>query len=87
MQRNEAEIGSSNVKDLSKETFQLQIPVLHQNKYIYKAGSLSLIQVWAEYNYKVSDVSDSQQNIETSCNSKLKVPNLKICVLKLQKNY
>ena len=38
-----------------------------------------------QFKEKVPDVSDSHQNIETSCNSKLKLPNLKICVSKLQK--
>ena len=35
---------------------------------------------------KVPDVSHSHQNIETSCNSKLKLPNLKIYLSKLQKD-
>ena len=62
-------------------------PVLHQSKCISKAGPLGLRQVWAEYKYKVPDVSDFHRNIGTSCNSKLKLPNLKICVSKFQKNY
>ena len=41
-QRNETENGSSNIKDLSTETFQLQMSVLHQS------GPLTLRQVWAE---------------------------------------
>ena len=40
--------------------------------------------MWEGYKDKVPDVSDDHQNIETSCNSKLKLPNLKICV---SKNY
>ena len=40
--------------------------------------------MWAGYKDKVPDVSDDHQNIGTSCNSKLKLPNLKICV---SKNY
>ena len=75
------------MKDPSTETFQLQMPVLHWSKCIYKAGPSSLRQVWAEYKDKVPDVSDSHRNIGTSCNSKLKSPNLKICVSKLQKDY
>ena len=39
-----------------------------------------------QYKDKVSDVSDYHQNIGTSCNSKPKLPNLKICVLKLEKD-
>ena len=75
------------MKDPSTETFQLQMPVLHRSKYIYKAGPSSLRQAWAEYKDKVPDASDSHRNIGTSCNSKLKSPNLKICVSKLQKDY
>ena len=40
IQRNETENGSSNIKDPSTETFQLQMPVLHQSKCISKAGPL-----------------------------------------------
>ena len=76
-----------NIKDPSAETLQLQVPVLHQSKCISKAGPPSLRQVWAEYKVKVPDVLDSHQNIGTSCNSKLKLPNSKICVSKLQKDY
>ena len=63
------------------------MPVLHQSKFISKAGLSSLRQVWAEYKDKVPDVSDSHQNTGTSCNFKHKLPNLKICVPKLQKDY
>ena len=87
IQRNETENGSSNIKVPSTETFQLQIPVMHQSKFISKASPSSLRRVWAEYKDKVPDVSDSHRNIETSCNFKLKQPNLKICVSKLQKGY
>ena len=41
MQRNETQNGSPNIKDPSTETFQLQMPVLHQSKCISKAGPLS----------------------------------------------
>ena len=82
IQRNETGNGSSNIKDLLTETFQLQIPVLLQSKCISKAGFSSLRQVWAEYKDKVPDVSDSDRNIGISCNSKVKLPNLKICVSK-----
>ena len=85
MQKNKTENG------FSTETLQLQMPiqmpVLHQCKCISKAGPLRLRQVWAEYKDKVPDVSDSHRNIGTSCNSKLKLPNLKIYVSKLQKDY
>ena len=87
IQRNEIENRSPNIKNPSTEIFQLQMPVLHQSKCISKAGLSNLRQVWAEYKDKESDVSDSHRNIGTLCNSKLKSPNLKICVSKLQKDY
>ena len=39
---------------------------------IFKAGLSSLSDGWAKYKGKVPDVSDSNQNVETTCNSKLK---------------
>ena len=38
--------------------------------------TVPLRQVWAQYKDKITDVSDSHRNIEISCNSKLKLPNL-----------
>ena len=70
-----------------KHSSYKQMPVLHQSKYISKTGPSSLRRVWAEYKDEVPDVSDYHQNIGTSCNSKLKLPNLKISVSKLQKDY
>ena len=90
IQTNETENGSSDIKDPSAETFQLQMPVLHQSKCILHLKGWSLTfrtRVWAEYKDKVPDVSDSHQNIETSCNFNLELPNLKICISKLQKGY
>ena len=37
IQRNETKNGLPNIKDLSTETFQLQMPVLHQSKSIPKS--------------------------------------------------
>ena len=81
--KNEPENGLSNIKDPSTATFQQQMLVLHQSKYISKAGLSSLRQVWAEYKYKVRDASDTHRNIGTSCSSKLKLPNLKILCIKI----
>ena len=44
---------------------------------ISRAGISSLIGDWAKYKDKVLDVSDSNQNVETTCNSKLKLTGLK----------
>ena len=44
-------------------------------------------RVWAEYKDKLPNVSDSHRNIGTSCNSKLKLPDSKIYVSKIQNDY
>ena len=62
--------------------FHLQMPVLHQSISIPKAGLSSLRPGQAEYRDKINDVSDSHQNIETSCNSKLKLPKFKNLLIK-----
>ena len=63
LQRNGTENGSSNIKDLSTERFQLQIAVLHQSMGISKAVHSSLRHVRAEYKDKKPDVSDFHRNI------------------------
>ena len=64
--------GLSNIKDTSVETSQLQMSVLHQSICIFKADLSSSYDGWAKFKEKVSDVSDLNQNVETTCNSKLK---------------
>ena len=54
------------------ERLQLQMSVLHQSMCIFKAGLSSSYDGWAKYKEKVPDVSDPSQNVETTCNSKLK---------------
>ena len=66
-----------NFKDTFAESFQLQISVLYQSLCIFKAGLPSLSDGWAKYIEKVPDVSNSNQNVETTCNSKLKFTELK----------
>ena len=39
---------------------------------VFKAGLSSSYDGWAKCKEKVPDVSDSNQNVETTCNSKLK---------------
>ena len=63
----------SNIKDTFAESLQLQISVLHQSMSIFKAGLRGSYDAWAEYKEKVPDVSDLNQNVETKCNSKLKL--------------
>ena len=52
--------------------------VLHQSMCIFKTGLPSLSDGWAKYKEKVPDVSDPNQNVERTCNSKLKLQNLKV---------
>ena len=75
---NGTENGLSNIEDTFPESFQLQISVLHQSLCIFKAGLSSLSHGWAKYKQKVPHMSDSNQNLETICNSKLKFAELKI---------
>ena len=43
----------------------------------FKVGLSSLINYWVKYKEKVNDVSYSEQNVETTCNSKLKLTEIK----------
>ena len=46
--------------------------VLHQSMYIFKAGLSISYAGLVKYKEKVPDVSDPNQNVETTYNSKLK---------------
>ena len=73
LQRDGTGNGFSNTKDTFTESLQLQISVLHQRrKYVHPHILPSSYDGWAKYKEKVSDVSDPNQNGETTCNSKLK---------------
>ena len=72
LQRDGTGNGLFNIKDIFAESLQLQMPVLHQSMCIFKAGLSCLCDCWAKYKEKVPDVSDPNQNVETTCNSKLK---------------
>ena len=73
LHRDGTEDGLTSTKDIFAESLQLQISVLHQSMCILKAGlSRSSYDGWAKYKEKVSDVSDPNQNGETTCNFKLK---------------
>ena len=55
--------------------------------YIFKAGVSLLIDGWVNYNEKAPDVSDFNQNLETTCNFKLIFTELKDLLIKrVQRN-
>ena len=88
LQRNWAGNGLSNIKDALAESFQLQVPVLHQSMCIFKAGLSSVSDDWVKYKEKVPDVTDSNKNLETTCNSKLKFRELEnLFIKRVQKIY
>ena len=72
LRRDGTENGLSNTKDTFAESLQLQISVLHQSMCIFKAVLSSSYDNQAKCKEKVSDVSDPNQNGETTCNSKLR---------------
>ena len=53
LQRDETGNGLSNIKDTFEESLQLQMLVLHQSMYIFKAGLSSSYDGWEKYNEKV----------------------------------
>ena len=55
----------SNIKETFEESLQLQMSV-------FNAGLSSSYYGWAKCKEKVPDASDPNQNVETTCNSKLK---------------
>ena len=72
LQRDRTGNGLFSIKDTFAESLHLQMSVLQQSMYIFKAGLSNLYDGWAKYKEKVPDVSDPNQNVETTCNSKLK---------------
>ena len=77
LQRDGTGNGLSNIKDTFAESLQLRMSVLYQSVCIFKPGLSSSYDGWAKYKEKVP-VSEPNQNVETTCNSKLKLHNLKI---------
>ena len=75
--------GLFNIKDTFTENFQLQISVLHQGLCVSKAGLSSLNDGWAKYKEKGPDVSDSNQNVKNTCNSKLMFTEFKDLFIKI----
>ena len=82
LQKDRTGNGLSNIKDIFAESLQLQMSVPHQKMCLFKAGLSSLSDGWAKYKEKVPDVSDPNQNVETTCNSKLKFTELKDSFIK-----
>ena len=87
LQRGGTGNGLFNIKDTFEESLQLQMSILHQSMCIFKVGLSSSYGVQAKYKEKVTDVSDPNQNVVTTCNSKLKFTQLKgLFIKKVQKN-
>ena len=66
--------GLPSTKYAFSESLQLQMSVLHQSMCIFQSSRLvSQVHMMAGKNIKiVVDVSDPNQNVETTCKSKLK---------------
>ena len=61
--------------------------LLHQSMCIFKIGLSSSYDGWAKYKEKVPHVSDPNQNVETTSNSKLKfTEHIDLFIKKVQKN-
>ena len=87
LERNGTGNGLTNIKDTFVESFQLQISVLHQGMCIFKASLSILSDCWARYKEKVPAVSDSNQNVKTTCDSKLRFTKFKdLFIKRLQKS-
>ena len=71
--------------DTFAKSLQLQLSVLHQSMCIFKAGLSSLSDDKEKYIKKAPGVSDSNQNVETTCNSKLKLELKNLFIIRVQK--
>ena len=71
LQRDGTGNGLSNIKDTFAESLQLQILVLHQSMCILRLVS-QVHMMDGQNKEKVPDMSDPNQNVETTSNSKLK---------------
>ena len=76
LQRDGTRNGLSNIKETFAEKLQLKMSVLCTKvQALILEHSVSQVHMMAGQNKckeKVTDVSDSNQNVETTCNSKLK---------------
>ena len=73
LQRDGTRKGLSKSKDTFAESLLLQMLVLHQSMCIFKAGLSGSYDCCVKHREKVPDVSNPNQNVETTCNSKLKL--------------
>ena len=64
--------GLPNIKETFSESLQLRMSVLHHSMCIFKPRLSSSYDGWAKYKEKVPDVPEPNQNVEKTCNSKLK---------------
>ena len=55
--------GLSNIKGTFAESLQLQMSVLHQSMFIFKAGLSSSYDCCSKYKEKAPDMSDPNQNV------------------------
>ena len=77
LQRDGTGNGLSNIKDNFAESLQLATDNIssaprYEHLPFFKAGHASSYDGWAKCKEKVLDVSDRNQNVEATCNSKLK---------------
>ena len=74
LQRDRTRNGLSNIKETFAEGLQLQMSIAptYEHLPVFKAGLSSSYDGWVKCKEKVPDVSDPNQNFETTCNSKLK---------------
>ena len=71
LQRDGIGNGLSNTTDTFAKSFQQQMSVLHQSMCIFKAGLSSSYDGWAKNKEKLPNLSDPNQSVETTCNSKI----------------
>ena len=77
LQRDGTGNGLSNIKDNFAESLQLATDNIssaprYEHLPLPKVGHLSSYDGWAKCKEEVLDVSDRNQNVETTCNSELK---------------
>ena len=77
VQRSGNENKSCNIRGTCTKRFPPQMSDLHESMCISKAGLSNLKHVRTKYKDKVLDVPDDNQNVETSCKSKLKLTEFK----------
>ena len=82
LQRDGAGNGLFNIKDTFAGSLQLPMSVLQRRMCIFKADLSSLSDGRAKYKEKIPDVSDPNQNVETTCNLKLKFTEPKNLMIK-----